>query len=142
MDNNMQKIEEDKARIWYIGQCHCANIKFEASATRNLTITLCNCGICFKSGHQELMVKEEHFKLHCGQEFLKPYRFGNCIADHTFCVVCGIMPFYRPRSHPTGYFSVNARCLDLSQAEHIEYVEFDGQNWAESIAAGKHKLTE
>lgn len=138
----MQTIEENKARIWYIGQCHCGNIKFEASATRNLTITLCNCGICFKSGHQELMVKEEHFKLHCGQEFLKPYRFGNCIADHTFCVVCGIMPFYRPRSHPTGYFSVNARCLDLNQAEHIEYVEFDGQNWAESIAAGKHKLTE
>ena len=133
MDNNMQPIEENKARVSYIEHCHCGNIKFEASATRNLTITLCNCGICFKSGHQELMVKEEHFKLHCGQEFLKPYQFGNCIADHTF---------YRPRSHQAGYFSVNARCLDLNQAEHIEYIEFDGQNWEESIAAGKHKLAE
>lgn len=142
MEINDQTVEDNKERVWYAGQCHCGNVKFEASATRNLTVTLCNCGICFKSGHQELMVKEEQFKLHCGQEFLKPYRFGNCIADHTFCVVCGIMPFYRPRSHPTGFFSVNARCLDLVQAEHIEYVEFDGQNWEESIAAGKHKLTE
>jgi hypothetical protein len=41
-----------------------------------------------------------------------------------------------------GYFSVNARCLDLSQAEHIEYVQFDGQNWEESIAAGLHVITE
>ncbi|MGC1181761.1 hypothetical protein [Legionella sp.] len=32
--------------------------------------------------------------------------------------------------------SVNARCLDLSSAEEIEYVQFDGKNWAESIADG------
>ena len=136
------QVEENIDRVWYIGQCHCGSVKFEASATRNLTITLCNCKICFMSGHQELMVTEERFKLHCGLEHLKPYRFGNCIADHTFCVVCGIMPFYRPRSHPTGFFSVNARCLDLVHAENIEYVDFDGQNWEESIAAGKHVITE
>jgi len=129
-------------RIWYAGCCHCENVRFSAAASRNLTITLCNCGICFKSGHQELMVPEERFKLHSGQEFLKPYRFGDFVADHTFCAVCGVMPFYRPRSHPTGYFSVNARCLDLSGALNIKYVEFDGKNWAASIAAGKHVLTE
>ncbi|AKN70375.1 aldehyde-activating protein [Streptomyces sp. PBH53] len=129
-------------RVWYHGQCHCGGVKFSAAASRNLTITLCNCGICYKSGHQELMIPEERFELHQGQEFLKPYRFGNKIADHTFCAVCGIMPFYRPRSHPTGFFSVNARCLDLGAAVNIEYVEFDGQNWEESIAAGKHVLTE
>lgn len=129
-------------RVWYKGSCHCGGVQFEACASRNLTITLCNCPICFMSGHQELMVPEIRFKLHKGQEFLKPYRFGNKVADHTFCVVCGIMPFYRPRSHPTGFFSVNARCLDLSQALNKEYVEFDGKNWAASIAAGKHKLTE
>ncbi|MFI0737668.1 GFA family protein [Streptomyces sp. NPDC021100] len=129
-------------RVWYEGSCHCGGVAFSAAASRNLTITLCNCGICYKSGHQELMVPEERFELHRGQEFLKPYRFGNRIADHTFCAVCGIMPFYRPRSHPTGYFSVNARCLDLEAAEHIEFVEFDGRNWEASMAAGQHVLTE
>ena len=141
-DEKNQVDEFEIERVWYKGQCHCGNVKFEAAASRNLTITICNCRICFMSGHQELMVPESRFKLHSGQEFLKPYRFGDRIADHTFCVVCGIMPFYRPKSHPTGFFSVNARCLDLTAALHKEYVDFDGQNWAKSIAEGKHKLTE
>lgn len=129
-------------RYWYHGQCHCGGVVFSAAATKKITITLCNCGICYKSGHQELMVREEHFRLHKGKEFLKPYRFGDCVADHTFCAVCGIMPFYRPRSHPTGYRSVNARCLEFPPDVKIEYAEFDGKNWAQSIAAGEHKLTE
>jgi hypothetical protein len=129
-------------RVRREGQCHCGGVKFAVWISRKLTITLCNCGICYKSGHQELMTPEERFELLEGQQFLKPYRFGNCIADHTFCAVCGIMPFYRPRSHPTGFFSVNARCLDLSFADSVEYVEFDGQNWEASIAAGQHVLTE
>lgn len=108
------------------------------------------------SGHEEIMLPEARFTLVTGQEFLKPYRFGNQIADHTFCAVCGIMPFYRPRSHPTGFFSVNARCLlggravvsrrgdpiDLGLNESVKYAEFDGQNWDVSMAAGQHVVTE
>jgi hypothetical protein len=138
----MENISKQLERFKYHGSCHCGNVKFSVKATKKLTITLCNCKICYMSGHQELMIPESNFELHCGQEFLKPYRFGNRIADHTFCAVCGIMPFYRPRSHPEGFFSVNARCLELDIAENIEYVEFDGKNWEESIKAGKHKLTE
>jgi hypothetical protein len=129
-------------RVWYDGHCHCEGVQFSVYASRKLTITLCNCSIHAMSGFQELMVPEERFKLHRGEEYLKPYKYGARIADHTFCVVCGIRPFNRPRSHPTGYFSVNARCLDLSPAETVEYVEFDGQNWEESIAAGTHVITE
>lgn len=128
-------------RTWRDGACHCENVRFSVELTRNLTITVCNCGICHKSGHQELMVPEDRFVVHAGHEFLKPYRFGTKVADHTFCVVCGVMPFYRPRSHPEGFFSVNARCLDLGFADTVEYVEFDGQNWEASISAGTHRLT-
>jgi hypothetical protein len=138
-----QKREVDEIeRVRCEGSCHCGGVQFSVLLSRNLTITLCNCGICYKHGHQELMIPEERFELHRGQEFLKPYRFGNRIADHTFCAVCGIMPFYRPRSHPEGFFSVNARCLDLGFADNVEYVEFDGQNWEASIAEGKHLITE
>jgi hypothetical protein len=136
------KESDEIERIWREGQCHCGSVKFAVSLSHHLTITLCNCRICYMSGHQELMIPEHRFQLHEGQQFLKPYRFGNCIADHTFCVVCGIMPFYRPRSHPTGFFSVNARCLDLEFAETVDYVEFDGQNWEKSMATGQHKITE
>lgn len=132
----------DKKYTWYKGSCHCGNIEFEIATTNHLTVTLCNCDICFKSGHQELMVPEDRYKLHKGKEFLKEYRFGNCVADHTFCVVCGVMPFYRPRSHPEGFFSVNARCIKFPDSVRMEYVDFDGQNWEESIASGSHKVTE
>ena len=129
-------------RVWYEGQCHCGAVRFAAAASRKLTITVCNCSICSMSGHNELMVPDKRFRLYTGQEFLTSYRYGTRISDHTFCQVCGIKPFYRPRSHPVGYFSVNARCLDLASAEHVVYVEFDGQHWEESIAAGKHVITE
>lgn len=93
------------------------------------------------SGHQEILVTNERFRLETGADHLKPYRFGVGIADHTFCVVCGIMPFYRPRSHPETHMSVNARCVDLGSAQ-ITRVQFDGRNWEASIAAGLHKATE
>jgi len=141
---------------WIDGQCHCARVKFSVALTPRITITLCNCGICYMSGHEEIMVPEERFRLLEGREYLKEYRFDVAIADHTFCSVCGIMPFYRPRSHPTGFFSVNARCLSAGRAivnragdilnlgigETINYVEFDGQNWEDSMAFGKHLVTE
>ncbi|WP_037649306.1 GFA family protein [Streptomyces flavidovirens] len=141
---------------WIDGQCHCARVRFRVALAPTTTITQCNCGICYMSGHEEIMVPEERFRLLEGRQCLKEYRFGVAIADHTFCSVCGIMPFYRPRSHPTGFFSVNARCLlggkavvhrvgdrlDLGFGETIEYVEFDGQNWEASIAAGQHVVTD
>lgn len=129
-------------RVWYHGRCHCEGVRFSVLLSRNLTITLCNCTICSMSGHQELMVPEDRFKLLQGQDLLSVYQYGTRISRHTFCRVCGIKPFYRPRSHPTGYFSVNARCVDLSSAVNIVYVDFDGQNWEDSIAAGKHMMTE
>lgn len=127
---------------WHEGACHCGHVSFRVKLTANILITECNCGICYKHGHREILVHETRFGLLRGSEFLKEYRFGNKIADHTFCVVCGVLPFYRPRSHPKDHFSVNARCLDLSFADSIEIVAFDGRNWDASIAAGQHKMTE
>lgn len=138
------EVEEalDADRVWYQGSCHCRGVRFAVAATRHLKITICNCGICSMSGHMELMIPEERFRLFSGQELLQSYQYGTRISNHTFCRVCGIKPFYRPRSHPVGYFSANARCLDLSPAESVDYVEFDGQNWEESMAAGLHVITE
>ncbi|MBF4617846.1 GFA family protein [Clavibacter sp. VKM Ac-2873] len=128
--------------VWRDGNCHCGAVQFSVALTRSLKVTLCNCGICFKSGHQELMLPEDRFMLRSGDSHLKPYRFGNKIADHTFCAVCGIMPFYRPRSHPVGFFSVNARCVQLPEDAEVEYVEFDGKNWEDSMRQGLHRVTE
>ncbi|MFK4583650.1 hypothetical protein ABIF83_007127 [Bradyrhizobium ottawaense] len=80
--------------------------------------------------------------MHCGHELLSSYQFGEFRADHTFCSVCGIKPFYRPRSHPVGFRSVNARCVDFGPEVTLAYSNFDGKNWDQSITAGLHKLTD
>jgi len=134
------ELRED-GRIWYQGMCHCGSIKFEAAASPDVTLTECTCLICYMSGHRELMVSDDRFRLHRGKERLREYRFANCIADHTFCIVCGVRPFYKPRSHPVGFISVNARCLDLSSAKSITIVEFDGKNWEQNISSGKHIIS-
>ncbi|RAL30917.1 GFA family protein [Rhodococcus sp. AQ5-07] len=127
--------------VWVDGACHCQNVQFSALFSKSIIITRCNCGICYKSGHQELLVHESRFELKSGREFLKEYRFGDFRADHTFCVVCGIMPFYRPKSNPDSY-SVNARCIDLSFATQTEWCDFDGKNWQASIDKGMHRATQ
>ncbi|PPG90702.1 aldehyde-activating protein [Rathayibacter rathayi] len=142
--------------IWISGSCHCGKVAFEVALTRSVTVTLCNCRICYMSGHEEIMVPDNRFRVLQGREYLQEYRFGTMTADHTFCRVCGIMPFYRPRSHPVGFHSVNARCLkegnavltrrgdeiDLEFGATLTYVQFDGQNWEASIAASQHKVTD
>jgi hypothetical protein len=136
------ELQRERRLSWHEGACHCERVKFRVALTDNLTITECNCGICYKSGHRELLVEESRFELLVGRDCLKEYRFGAKTADHTFCAICGVMPFYRPRSNPEGFFSVNARCIDISFARDVEFVPFDGQNWEASITAGKHRTTE
>jgi hypothetical protein len=36
-------------------------------------------------------------------EAIKTYTFGTGIAQHYFCAICGVSPFYVPRSDPEGY---------------------------------------
>lgn|GEM_PF-104584 len=141
---------------WETGSCHCGLVAFEVALTSHITITLCNCRICYMSGHEEILVPEDRFRVLHGSDSLREYRFGVKLADHTFCTTCGIMPFYRPRSHPVGFFSVNARCMlsgtavearrgdpiSLKRGESIEYVQFDGQNWEKSMRANQHRRTE
>jgi len=59
------------------------------------------------------------------------------VARHTFCKVCGVKPFYVPRSNPDGY-SVNVRCLDKSTIKSVSILPFDGKNWEDN--AGRLEL--
>jgi len=47
--------------------------------------------------------------------------------------VCGIHPFYVPRSDPDK-IDVNARCLDGFDELSITPKHFDGRNWEDSMA--------
>lgn len=111
----------------YAGSCHCGAVRFEVEAPAHLEVDDCNCSICSKSGFWHLIVPPSKFELLTGRDALTTYTFNTGVAKHTFCRVCGIKPFYVPRSNPDG-ISVNARCLD-TKPESIEVTKFDGRNW-------------
>jgi len=120
-----------KQAITYEGGCHCGKIRFKAIVERQVA-TDCNCSICRKKGFLHLIVPEEKFTLLKGSEFLTTYTFNTGVAKHTFCRICGIHPFYRPRSHPEA-IDVNIRCLDGDILSDFEIEFFDGINWEENV---------
>ncbi|MGY4568227.1 hypothetical protein ACVWY5_001297 [Bradyrhizobium sp. USDA 3256] len=120
------------AEIEHHGRCHCGSVKFYVRAPRDLSAVRCNCSICQMSGVLHLLVPGNKLTIECGEEFLTTYQFNKNIARHTFCRICGVKPFYRPRSNPSG-FSVNIRCLDKRTIENMRIEDFDGEHWEEAF---------
>ena len=121
----------------HCGQCHCGAIKFEVDYAGTALVHECNCSICGLCGFQHLIVPNKQFRLIAGEDKLSVYTFNTGAAKHSFCSICGIKPFYVPRSNPDGY-SVNFRCLNASKFSEVIMEPFDGQNWeqhAESLAS-------
>lgn len=124
----------------YQGSCHCQAVTFEVEAPEVIEADYCNCSVCKKSGYLHLIVPLSKFKLLAGEESLTTYTYNTGIAKHTFCKVCGIKPFYTPRSNPDG-IDVNVHCLD-TQPQVVNITEFDGQNWELNAHQVAHKSKE
>jgi hypothetical protein len=114
------------------GSCHCGRVRFCVTADLS-RVTECNCSICSKKGFLHLIVPPECFELLSGKETLTTYRFNTEVARHTFCSICGMHPFYVPRSDPDK-IDVNVRCLDGIDLSKIKPSSFDGKNWDHAMA--------
>jgi len=123
----------------YTGSCHCQAVRFEIEAPEILEADYCNCSICTRSGYLHLILPTSNFRLLRGEESLQSYTFNTGVARHTFCKVCGIKPFYTPRSNPDG-IDVNVNCLDTRPKEVI-VSNFDGRNWEQHAHKLAHKST-
>jgi hypothetical protein len=77
-------------------------------------------------------VPPEQFEVLSGKDDLTTYQFGTRTAKHTFCRVCGVHPFYVPRSDPDK-IDVNVRCIDGIDLAALPVREFDGRNWEDAI---------
>ncbi len=115
----------------YEGGCHCGKVRFQV-VLESLGALDCNCSICAKKGYLHAIVPRERFTLVSGADDLATYSFNTHVAKHTFCKVCGIHPFYTPRSHPDSV-DVNVRCLDGNAAAQFVITSFDGANWEENV---------
>ncbi len=128
----------DEPPRWRKGSCHCGAVRFEAFAPSPVEVERCNCSMCRRSGYLHLIAPGTHFRLLSGEESLTAYRFNTGVAVHRFCRVCGIKPFYTPRSNPDGV-SVNANCFEDGEAPDLIVEEFDGVNWEANAASLAHK---
>lgn len=116
---------------FFTGGCHCGRVRFRVRTTA-LDAIDCNCSICMKKGFLHLLVAKDAFELLSGGEHLATYTFNTHAAKHTFCRVCGVHPFYTPRSHPEGV-DVNVRCLDEGAVAEFSVAPFNGAEWEANI---------
>jgi hypothetical protein len=115
----------------YEGGCHCGAVRFRVEVDRHVALD-CNCSICRMKGNLHLIVPRERFTLLQGADQITVYRFNTGVAQHVFCRICGIHPYYVPRSHPDG-IDVNVRCLDEGAMARFQVEKFDGERWEESV---------
>ena len=137
---NSEVNQNNLLNMKYQGSCHCGAVKFEIEAPSKLEVERCNCSICSKSGFLHLILPLSKFRLISGKEQLSTYTFNTGVAKHTFCKICGVKPFYTPRSNPDG-IDINVNCLD-TQPKAINIIEFDGQNWEQHAHKVAHKSKE
>ncbi|MBD1828052.1 GFA family protein [Microcoleus vaginatus GB1-A2] len=121
----------DSTLVTYFGGTRCGAVRFRVAVDKH-EASDCNCSICKKKGFLHLIVPPERFTLLSGEDVLTTYTFNTGTAQHTFCRICGIHSFYRPRSHPE-QFDVNVRCLDSDAIKHFQILPFDGVNWEENV---------
>ncbi len=119
------------------GGCHCGEVTFAFVAPAQITVQRCNCSICAMTGFLHFIVPAERFQLKTGRENLQKYQFNTKVAQHLFCLKCGVKSYYIPRSNPNGV-SININCVDQSSFDQIEIENFDGQNWEENAAKLAH----
>ena len=128
----MPKASRTTPMSWKRGSCHCGAVKFEVEAPDEIELLDCNCTICHMTGFRHFIVPKNRFSLLEGEEKLTSYKFNTGTATHLFCSVCGVKPFYIPRSHPDGY-SVNFRCLNADDFHSVLTTDFDGRNWEQHV---------
>jgi hypothetical protein len=114
----------------YRGGCHCGRIAFEVDGELE-RVVVCNCSICAKKGYLHWIVERARFRPLTPEDALTTYRFNTGVARHHFCPVCGVAPFYVPRSDPDR-IDVNVRCLEDVDAEALPVERFDGRHWEEA----------
>ncbi|PON75798.1 Glutathione-dependent formaldehyde-activating enzyme/centromere protein V [Parasponia andersonii] len=122
----------DLELVMHNGGCHCRNVRWRVQAPKRVVAWYCNCSDCSMRGNTHFIVPAGRFELlGDSKQFITTYTFGTHTAKHTFCKVCGITSFYKPRSNPDGV-AVTYKCVDPGTLVHVEVQCYDGRNWESS----------
>jgi hypothetical protein len=119
------------------GGCHCGRVRIEVDGAIEQAL-ICNCSICVMKGYLHWIVSWNDFRLLTPEEDLSTYRFNTMQARHHFCPVCGVAPFYVPRSDPDKV-TVNLNCVEGIDRAQIPVVEFDGRHWEQAFVSYRRR---
>ena len=110
------------------GACHCGAVTFTVMLTEGLaSARRCTCSMCRMRGAVAVTSMPADFRVTGGESSLATYRFNTAVAEHHFCVVCGIYTHHRRRSNPN-QLGVNVACLEGVSPFHFREVKVhDGQ---------------
>lgn len=91
--------------------CHCGAVVLEIRLPKGLPDPhRCDCSFCKRKGAIVAAVPEADLKVVKGEPTLRKYQFGKKVAEHFFCVVCGIYTHHRRSTNPQE-FGFNIGCL-------------------------------
>lgn len=114
------------------GRCHCGKVAFEVDAPSDIVAFDCNCSNCAMRRNTHFVVNKSRMRILRGSDVLTCYRFGSGVARHYFCSICGISPFYSPRSNPDGW-AITAQCIARGSMTGLTVKYFDGIHWDDYI---------
>ena len=114
--------------ITLVGSCHCGTVKFEVKLPEGLaSARRCTCSICRMRGAVAVTGSGDGLRVLAGEEKLATYRFNTRVAEHHFCMDCGIYTHHKRRSNPD-QLGINVACLEgVSPFDFPEVIVFDGE---------------
>ena len=123
------------------GACHCGAVQFTTTLTEGLaSARRCTCSICRMRGAVAVTSTPADFELTQGADKLATYRFNTGVAEHHFCMNCGIYTHHRRRSNP-GQLGINVACLEgLSPFDFPEVTVMDGERHPSDEPDGRSRV--
>lgn len=92
--------------------CHCGTVVLELLLPNGIVDPRrCDCSMCRRKGAIVASVSLSAIRMVRGIEALRLYQFNMNVAEHYFCVNCGIHTHHRRRSFPDQY-GYNVGCLE------------------------------
>lgn len=140
-NSNDKRVETDqktiKESITFTCRCHCgANVgRFECNEN-NVRCWECNCSDCAMRKNLHFVIPKSKFQIEKGgtKKTTTEYIWGTGVANRKFCKICGILPWYTPRSNPDG-IGITLGCVDWGNGARpsISIEKFDGIHWDQSM---------
>ena len=123
------------------GSCHCGAVTFTANLPDGLaSARRCTCSICRMRGAVAVTGSIDGFVVHQGADKLATYRFNTGVAEHHFCVLCGIYTHHKRRSDPNE-LGINVACIEgLSPFDFVEVLVNDGERHPRDDPEGRTRL--